>query len=68
MYRYGKDYLRFIRASSSLRDITHLGFCVEVAHTHNKDKVLLYVMDFKEAFPFADHDQLVRTLSFLGLP
>ena len=36
-------------------------------HTHNKDIVLCY-LDFKGAFPSADHNQLVRTLEFLGLP
>ncbi len=41
--------------------------CIEDAHTHTKDIVLCY-LDFKGAFPSADHDQLVRTLKFLGLP
>ena len=41
--------------------------CIEDAHTHNKNIVLCY-LDFKGAFPSADHDQLVRTLKFLGLP
>ena len=36
-------------------------------HTHNKDIILCY-LDFKGDFPSADHDQLVRTLEFLGLP
>jgi len=41
--------------------------CIEDAHTHIKDIVLCY-LDFKGAFPSADHDQLVRTLEFRGLP
>jgi len=41
--------------------------CVEDAHTSKKDIVLCY-LDFKGAFPFTDHKQLVRTLEFLGLP
>jgi hypothetical protein len=49
---------------SRSRAITHLGLCIEDAHTHNKDIVLCY-LDFKEAFPSADHGQLVRTLIFL---
>jgi len=52
---------------SCSRAITHLGLCIEDAHTHNKG-IVLYYMDFKEAFPSADHDQLVRTLELLGLP
>ena len=52
---------------SCTRAITHLGLCIEDAHTHNKDIVLCY-LDFKGTFPSADHDQLVRTLKFLGLP
>jgi hypothetical protein len=52
---------------SCSRAITHLGICIEDAHTHNKDIVLCY-LDFKGAFPSADHDQLVKTLEFLGLP
>jgi hypothetical protein len=52
---------------SCARAITHLSLCIEDAHTHGKDIVLCY-LDFKGAFPSADHDQLVRTLSFLGLP
>jgi hypothetical protein len=36
-------------------------------HTHNKDIVLCY-LNFKGAFPSADHDQLLKTLAFLGLP
>ena len=51
---------------SCARAITHLGLCIEDAHTHNKNIVLCY-LDFKGAFPSADHDQLVRTLVFLGL-
>ena len=52
---------------SCSRAITHLGMCIEDAHTHNKDIVLCY-LDFKGVFSSADHDQLVRTLEFLGLP
>ncbi len=40
--------------------IIHLGLCIEDAHTHGKDIVLCY-LDFKGAFPSADHDQLVRS-------
>jgi hypothetical protein len=40
---------------------------MEDAHTHTNDIALCY-LDFKGAFPSADHDQLVRTLTFLGLP
>ena len=57
----------FITDRSCTRAITHLGLCIEDAHTHNKDIVLCY-LDFKGAFPLADHDQLVRTLTFLALP
>jgi hypothetical protein len=39
---------------SGARAITHLGLCIEDAHTHNKDIVLCY-LDFKGAFPSADH-------------
>ena len=60
-----QDGFRTDRSCS--RAITHLGLCIEYAHTHNKDIVLCY-LDFKGAFPSADHDQLVRTLAFLGLP
>ena len=49
------------------RAITHLGLCIEDAHTHKKD-IILCCLDFKGAFPSADHDHLVRTLVFLGLP
>jgi hypothetical protein len=53
---------------SCSRAITHLGLCIEDAHTHSKDIIMCY-LDFKgRAFPSADHDQLVRTLEFLGLP
>jgi hypothetical protein len=52
---------------SCSRAITHLGLCIEYAHTNNKDIVPCY-LDFKGAFPSADHDLLVRTLEFLGLP
>jgi len=52
---------------SCSRAITHLGLCIEDAHTHKRDIVLCY-LDFKGAFPSADHAQLVRTLTFLGLP
>ncbi len=40
---------------SCARVITHLGLCIEDAHTHKKDIVLCY-LDFKGAFPSADHD------------
>jgi hypothetical protein len=49
------------------RAITHLGLCVEDAHSHKKSIVLCY-LDFKGAFPSADHRQLVRVLEFLSLP
>jgi hypothetical protein len=52
---------------SCTRAITHLGLCIEDAHTQNKGIVLCY-LDFKGAFPAADYDQLIRTLAFLGLP
>jgi hypothetical protein len=52
---------------SCTQAITHFGLCIEDAHTHNKDIILCY-LDFKGAFPSAGHDQLVRTLAFLGLP
>ena len=52
---------------SCSRAITHLGLCIEDAHTHNKD-IVLCCLDFKGFFPSADHDLLVRTLTFLGLP
>jgi hypothetical protein len=52
---------------SCSRAITHLVLCMEDAHTHTNDIALCY-LDFKGAFPSADHDQLVRTLTFLGLP
>jgi hypothetical protein len=52
---------------SCSRNITHLGLCIEDAHTLNKDIDLCY-LDFKGASPLADNDQLVRTLTFLGLP
>ena len=52
---------------SCSRTITHLGLCIEDAHTHNKD-IVLCGLNFKGAFPSADHAQLVRTLEFLGLP
>ena len=51
---------------SCSRAITHLGICIEDAHTHNKDIVLCYLA-FKGAFPSVDHDQRVGTLTFLGL-
>jgi hypothetical protein len=52
---------------SCSRAITQLGLCIEDARTQNKDIFLCY-LNFKGAFPSADHDQLVRTLTFLGLP
>jgi len=48
------------------RAIAHFGLYIEDALTHNKDIVLCY-LDFKGVFPYADNDQLVRTLIFLGL-
>jgi len=47
--------------------ITHLGLCVEDAHSHKKDIVLCY-LDFQGAFPSTDHKQLIRVLEFLDLP
>ncbi len=49
------------------RAVTHLSLCVEDAHASKKDVVLCY-LDFKGAFPSTDHEYLVRTLEFLGLP
>ena len=49
------------------RAITHLGLCVEGAHSHKKNIVLCY-LDFKGAFPSKDNKQMVRVLEFLGLP
>ena len=46
---------------------THLGLCVEDAHSHKEDIVLCY-LDFKGASPSTYHKQLVRVLEFLGLP
>jgi hypothetical protein len=44
-----------LRADRSCeRAITHLGLCVEDAHSHKKDIVLCY-LDFKGAFPSTDH-------------
>jgi hypothetical protein len=40
------------------RAITHLGICVEDAHSHKKGIVLCY-LDFKGAFISTDHKQLV---------
>jgi hypothetical protein len=57
----------FLADRSFARAIKHLGLCIEDAHTHNKDIVLCY-LDFKGAFRSADHDQLVWTLVFPGLP
>ncbi len=54
--------LRVDRSCASA--ITHLGL---YAHTYHKDIIACY-QDFKGAFPSVDHDQIVRTLSFLGLP
>ena len=47
--------------------ITHLGLCVEDAHSRKKDIVFCYLY-FKGAFPSTDHKQLVRVLEFLVLP
>ena len=52
---------------SCSRAITHLGLCIEDAHTHDKDILLAY-LDFTAAFPSADHTQLTRILAFLGIP
>ncbi len=51
---------------SCARVVTHLGLCVEDAHTSKKDIILCY-LDFKGAFPYTDHKQLVRTLDYMGL-
>ncbi len=45
----------FQAVCSCARAITHLGLCIEDAHTHTKDIVLCY-LDFMGAFPSADHD------------
>jgi len=48
--------------------INHIGLCVADDHiTHTRNIVLCY-LDFKGASPSADHNQLVRTLSFLCIP
>ncbi len=52
---------------SCSRAITHLGLCIEDAHTHNKDILIAY-LDFTQAFPSAYHLQLEGTLCFLGIP
>jgi hypothetical protein len=52
---------------SCARPVTHLNLCVEDAHASGKDTILCY-LDFKRAFPYTDHKQLVRTLEYLGLP
>ena len=52
---------------SCSRAITHIGLCIEDAHTHDKDVLLAY-LDFTSAFPSADHTQLTRILHFLGIP
>ena len=39
---------------SCARASTHLGLCIEDAHTYGKDIVLCY-LDFKEVFPSTDH-------------
>ena len=51
---------------SCSRAITHLSLCVGDAHSHKKDVVLCY-LDFKGAFFYTDHGQLVRVLEFLSL-
>jgi hypothetical protein len=48
------------------RAITHLGLCMENAHSHKKYIVLCY-LDFKEAFPSTNLKYLVRVLKFPGL-
>ena len=48
------------------RAITHLGLCVEDAH-FLKNEIVLSYLDFKGAFPYTNHKQLVRVLEFLGL-
>ena len=40
---------------------------MENAHSHEKYIFLCY-LDFKGAYPSADHKQLVRVLQFMGLP
>jgi hypothetical protein len=57
----------FMADRSCSRAITHLGLCVEDAHTHKNDRVLCY-LDFKEAFPSADYEHLVRIINLIGLP
>jgi len=52
---------------SCSRAITHLGLCIEDAHTHNKDILIAY-LDFTQGLPSAYHLQLERTLRFLGIP
>ena len=52
---------------STARAILHLLLGVEDAHDNKKDVVICY-LDFKGAYPSADHTQLVRTLRFLGIP
>jgi hypothetical protein len=52
---------------SCSRAITHLGLCIEDAHTHDQD-VLLAQLDFTSAFPYADHTQLTRILHFVRIP
>ncbi len=52
---------------SCVHAITHLGLCIEDAHTLNID-IVFYYLELKGAFPSADHEQLVRTHVFLGLP
>jgi hypothetical protein len=57
----------FISQRSCLRAITHLGICIEDAHTHDKDVLFAY-LDFISAFPSGDHIQLTRILHFLEIP
>jgi len=47
--------------------ITQRPLCIEDAHIHDKDILLVYI-DFTQAFPLADHAQLAQTLRFLGFP
>jgi len=71
-YVEGRKILRpkqegFRADRSCARAIKHPGLCTEDTQSHTKGIVLCY-LDFKGAFPSADHKQLVRTLVFFGLP
>ena len=52
---------------STARAILHLLLGIEDAHTHNKDILICY-LDFKGAYPSANHIQLTRILQYLGMP